>query len=162
MENTIINDISELKADVAAIANVIYPVGSIYLSVNSTNPKTLFGGTWTQLKDRFLLGAGEESNGSTGGATSHSHGYRIGYRSYYQNPAGQSDNWILAYDYLNKKWVNATGDEGVKIGTSYSNQGTETANIKADNAVGLSVYANTTATSSLPPYLVVYMWKRTA
>lgn len=88
MENTIINDISELKADVAAIANVIYPVGSVYISVSSANPKNLFGGTWVQLKDRFLLGAGSESSESTGGSKSHSHGYRIGYRSYYQNPAG--------------------------------------------------------------------------
>ena len=47
----------------------MYPVGSIYLSVNSTNPATLFGGTWVQLKDRFLLGAGSSyTNGSTGGA----------------------------------------------------------------------------------------------
>lgn len=48
----------------------IYPVGSIYMSVNSTNPKDLFGGTWEQLKDRFLLGAGGSySAGSTGGAS---------------------------------------------------------------------------------------------
>ena len=47
----------------------IYPIGSIYMSVNSTNPGTLFGGTWSQLKDRFLLGAGNTyTNGNTGGA----------------------------------------------------------------------------------------------
>lgn len=49
--------------------NAAYPVGSIYMSVSSTSPATLFGGTWTQLKDRFLLGAGDSySNGATGGA----------------------------------------------------------------------------------------------
>ncbi len=48
----------------------IYPIGSIYMSVNSTNPKDLFGGTWEQLKDRFLLAAGSSySAGSTGGAS---------------------------------------------------------------------------------------------
>ena len=36
----------------------IYPIGSIYISANSTNPHDLFGGTWEQLKDRFLLGCG--------------------------------------------------------------------------------------------------------
>lgn len=41
------------------ITSLIYPVGSIYMSVNSTSPKTLFGGEWAQLKDRFLLGAGD-------------------------------------------------------------------------------------------------------
>ena len=51
------------------LINLIYPVDSIYMSVNSTSPASLFGGTWTQLKDRFLLGAGSTySNGATGGA----------------------------------------------------------------------------------------------
>ena len=38
--------------------NDIYPIGSIYMSINSTNPSTLFGGTWEQIKGRFLLGQG--------------------------------------------------------------------------------------------------------
>ena len=40
------------------VADMIYPVGAIYISVNSTSPASLFGGTWEQLKDRFLIGAG--------------------------------------------------------------------------------------------------------
>ena len=66
--------------------NLVYPVGSIYLSSNNTNPGTLFGGTWTQIKDRFILTAGDSySNGATGGAAtvtlsvsnmpSHSHSF---------------------------------------------------------------------------------------
>lgn len=55
----------------AAIVNLIYPVGSIYMSVNSASPATLFGGEWTQLKDRFLLGAGDTYEaGNTGGSAS--------------------------------------------------------------------------------------------
>ena len=50
----------------------VYPVGSIYMSVNNTSPASLFGGTWEQLKDRFLLGCGDTySNGATGGEASH-------------------------------------------------------------------------------------------
>lgn len=45
-------------------ASNIYPVGSIYMSVNSTNPSTLFGGTWEQIKGRFLLAAGTPSANS--------------------------------------------------------------------------------------------------
>lgn len=54
------------------VVDLIYPVGSIYLSVSSTSPATLFGGTWVQLKDRFLIGAGNSySVNATGGATTH-------------------------------------------------------------------------------------------
>ena len=50
------------------------PVGSIYLSVNSTDPSTYFGGTWEQIKDRFLLCCGTSySAGSSGGSATHSH-----------------------------------------------------------------------------------------
>ncbi|MDR1364040.1 MAG: DUF859 family phage minor structural protein [Oscillospiraceae bacterium] len=51
--------------------DTIYPIGSIYMSVSSTSPATLFGGSWTQLYNRFLIGAGSSySVNSTGGSTS--------------------------------------------------------------------------------------------
>ena len=70
----------------APLLNLFYPVGSIYWSSNNTNPGTLFGGTWTQIKDRFILAAGDSyTNGATGGAAtvtlsvsnmpSHSHSF---------------------------------------------------------------------------------------
>ena len=70
----------------APLLNLVYPVGSIYWSSNNTNPGTLFGGTWTQIKDKFILAAGDSyTNGATGGAAtvtltvsnmpSHSHSF---------------------------------------------------------------------------------------
>lgn len=64
----------------------IYPIGSIYMSVNNVNPSTVFGGTWEQIKDKFLLACGDTyNNGATGGEAthtltsdeipSHNHGY---------------------------------------------------------------------------------------
>ena len=41
-ETTVTKEIALLED----IANALYPVGSIYMSVNNTNPSTLFGGTW--------------------------------------------------------------------------------------------------------------------
>lgn len=52
-----------------SVFDLIYPVGSIYMSVNSTDPGTLFGGTWVQIQDTFLLAAGtNHAAGSTGGS----------------------------------------------------------------------------------------------
>ena len=49
-----------------------YPVGSLYWSNNPTNPSKLFGGTWTQIKDRFILAAGSTyAVNATGGEASH-------------------------------------------------------------------------------------------
>ena len=55
-----------------AICNRVYPVGSIYMSMNSTSPATLFGGTWVQLPNKFLLGASSTyAAGTTGGEATH-------------------------------------------------------------------------------------------
>ena len=51
------------------LLGLVYPVGSIYMSVNSTSPATLFGGTWEALGDKFLIGAGtNHAAGATGGS----------------------------------------------------------------------------------------------
>ena len=54
------------------LMKLIYPVGSLYWSSKSTNPASLFGGTWVQIKDRFVLACGDTytSVGATGGASS--------------------------------------------------------------------------------------------
>lgn len=50
-------------------ASKLYPVGSVYISFNSANPQTLFGGTWTRLKDTFLLANGDSyAPNTTGGS----------------------------------------------------------------------------------------------
>ena len=57
----------------------VYPIGSIYMSVNPTDPSTLFGGSWEQIQDRFLLASGSSYGaGTTGGSAdsvvvSHTH-----------------------------------------------------------------------------------------
>lgn len=52
--------------------NDVYPVGSIYLSINDTNPSNLFGGNWEQIQDVFLLGCGAYSTaGDIGGNENH-------------------------------------------------------------------------------------------
>ena len=68
VKNAIISD-SDMTS---AIVDTVYPVGSIYMSVNSTSPASLFGGTWTRIQDTFLLAAGSTySAGNTGGNASY-------------------------------------------------------------------------------------------
>ena len=51
---------------------VVYPVGAVYISTNAASPQDLFGGTWVQLENRFLLGAGSSyTAGDTDGAATH-------------------------------------------------------------------------------------------
>ena len=127
------------KTKIDNMFSLIYPVGSIYMSVNSTSPQTLFGGTWVQLKDRFLLGAGSTySNGSTGGSATHkltidempAHTHEIG--SVYPFTAGGNLPFL--------PYTNTT--------TKYNDWGTHTS-------------GGDKAHNNMPPYLVVYMWKRT-
>ena len=123
------------------LANRIYPVGSIYLSVNSTNPSTLFGGTWTQLKDRFLLGAGDVyAGGATGGEATHS------------NTADENGPHTHS-----------------RRGSAVNQGGSGAAMALITNAIAdITMYLPTDTSGSgaphnnMPPYITCYMWKRTA
>jgi microcystin-dependent protein len=54
------------------LINIIYPVGSIYMSVNNVSPATFLGGTWVAIQDTFLWCAGSKhAAGTTGGAETH-------------------------------------------------------------------------------------------
>lgn len=69
------NKAPSVRAVVQDLVSILYPVGSIYMSTNATNPKDLFGiGEWEQIKDTFLMSAGTTYGaGTTGGAASHTH-----------------------------------------------------------------------------------------
>ena len=65
---TSINDL------LSTFIDTVYPIGSIYTSSKSTSPADLFGGTWIQIKDTFLLTAGDSyAAGSSGGSATHTH-----------------------------------------------------------------------------------------
>ena len=125
-----------------------YPVGAIYISYNSTDPGDLFGGTWTRLKDRFLLSAGNTyTAGSTGGEATHkltesempkhSHSERIG--------------WMDDH-----KTNNPLGINGTAL-TVISNPG----NARVDDPQALTgLTGGSQAHNNMPPYLAVYMWRR--
>lgn len=153
------------------LVDSIYPVGSIYMSVNSTSPATLFGGTWSQLKDRFLLGAGDTySNGATGGAAtvtlttsqipSHTHTFTGSSATTSSDshshtvPNTKGDN--SGSGNKCESWASASASGRTVTTSSDSHTHTLTAKGTNSSTGGGGSHTN------MPPYLVVYMWKRTA
>lgn len=67
LNNQLLAALNKLKADAALAA---HPVGSLYWTSVNENPATTFGGgTWVQIKDRFILAAGDTyTAGNTGGS----------------------------------------------------------------------------------------------
>lgn len=143
---------SETNALVNGMINVIYPVGSIYMSVNSTSPATLFGGTWEQLSNRFIVGVGSNySAGTTGGSSTHYH--TTGDHTLTVNEIPNHDHSV---------WLRT--DSGIATTVSYVAENGQ-AMISRVNSTGGDQphnHGNTSSESNLPPYLAVYMWKRTS
>ena len=120
-----------------------YPVGAIYMSVVSTSPATLFGGTWAELGGRMLIGKdGTYTAGSTGGAATHT-------LSVAELPSYNLDIYVNTFK-LYYAQTNASGGSGVGgLGTTGS-------------AFNAKSGGSGAAHNNMPPYLSVYMWKRTA
>lgn len=126
----------------------LYAVGSIYMSTNSTSPASLFGGTWERIKDKFLLGSGDSySAGATGGSATHTHN-ASGFAKISTSAAGinvsqkdQTIDWAINYRMATPS--NASQQTGM---TSWG--------VDTDTTVHSS--------TNMPPYLAVYIWKRTA
>lgn len=130
------------------VLSMVYPVGSIYMSVNNVSPQTFLGGTWEQIQDTFLLAAGQNHTaGDTGGEEthaltvdempSHNHNYA---------PYVGSVGWSGSSPYNVLKANNTDGYTQTNADgymTSFNKGGGQ-------------------AHNNMPPYLTVYMWKRTA
>ena len=149
--NELINQVENARS---INVDAIYPVGSIYMSVNSTNPSGLFGGTWVQIKDTFLLSAGDSYKaGSTGGNATHRHSGQGDLRA--AIGATNSSDIQIGYEANNRRPENQ-GPENA----TYAIKGTKVEGAKPFNHY-TNVYGYTAPESSMPPYLTVYMWKRT-
>lgn len=142
IENNNVAWIDNAKFDVLAV----YPIGSIYMSVNSVSPSNLFGGTWERLKDRFLLGAGDTyTAGNTGGSATH---------TLTTNEIPSHYHTFLPHEHNYKQ---GSGSAGVlKITTNEYGMGIETTEFTTSDVGGGKAHNN------MPPYLAVYMWKRVA
>lgn len=147
------------------IFDLIYPIGSIYLSANNTNPGTLFGGTWEAISQgRCIVGAGAvQANNDT------SHG---------NTPAGawtaQAGNMGGEITHTLSVSEMPSHDHNVtKPGVNYSNLvcmagawnkwgpcGNGTGSGDWIWNKGVPPQGGSQAHNNMPPYLVVYIWKR--
>ena len=116
--------------------DVNFPIGSIYISTNKNTkePAELFGGTWVQIKDKFLLASGDVySVGSEGGSAdavvvSHNHSITV--------VAGSAGSYN-AYPPMSAAGGTIISSTGVIAATGVDGTG-----------------------KNMPPYLAVKVWER--
>lgn len=158
------------------IMEQMYPVGSIYMSVSSTNPSTHFGGTWVAWgTGRVPVGVNSNDTNfatveKTGGAAtvtlttaqmpSHSHGAGTlatnSTGSHTHNLKNQKTTWGASSG--NKVLIDATSGY-----TAITNKATTSAGAHTHTVSGSTASAGSgSAHSNLQPYITCYMWKRTA
>ena len=127
----------------AEIMLTLYPVGAVYISANSTSPASLFGGTWEEMKGRFLLGRNDShAAGSTGGEENHKLTVDE-IPSHSHNAFASSGTTGVTFSAYSGKWGGSVGSSSVE---GYGAVTLNTGGSKAHN--------------NMPPYLAVYMWKR--
>lgn len=148
-------NITDIQQAINVMWSKIYPIGSIYISAASTSPETLFGGTWEQIKDTFLLAAGDSyTAGETGGETTHT----------------LTESELPEID---GKFATAVVGQHTSRGVAGHAYGTdlgtfETGAIKGTDITNATQYGygykfgNGQPHNNMPPYLAVYVWKRTA
>lgn len=165
-----------------------YPVGSYYMSSNSTSPAVLFGGTWTQIQNRFIFAAGSGySVNSTGGSATKTlsvanmpaHSHSCGSAGYHTHTRGSmnivgdvSVNFDVAggsSGALELKTALDTGysraqqglmGKGITLNAANGWTGETSANGNHQHSIGNT--GSGTAFDSMPPYIVAYVWRRTA
>lgn len=203
-----IQQIDKNKSDIAAMMLKIYPVGAIYISASDTNPGTLFGGTWEQIKGRFLVAVGalEENNdtyfgtvkagdincpaGAKGGEVWHtltanempSHNHSASTGSAGEHTHSASTNWTGDHTHRfaggggfvgGGQWgsaganirVDSSGyiiNDNTTSAGGHSHSVTVNANGAHSHTISVSATGGSAAHNNMPPYLAVYMWKRTA
>lgn len=165
-------NLNEIQDEIINIANIVYPIGSLYFSMNNTSPAVLFGGTWEQIKDRFLLAAGDKyDSGTTGGNANNSHIHivngsvgnhtlTVAEMPSHVHPAYIDVNFSAAYTGNNNSWK-----QNLVYPNQVSNYNNSYYNIpQGGNQPHNHPFSGSTQTPSdtnnMPPYLAIYIWKR--
>ncbi|EAX68343.1 tail fiber protein, putative [Trichomonas vaginalis G3] len=155
-------DKTELQTLKTEILQTLYPIGSIYTSMNSTRPEVVLGlGTWTQIVDRFLYCA--NSSKETGGSKTIS-GENLPAHSHYIDLSTSQAGWhkhkFWDWSAMKKgKGYDVKDDVQFAINCFWGDtQG------DGNHTHRVTGYTQTTGQSKdyMPPYMTVYAWYRIA
>lgn len=137
-----------VKAAIAEAKLAAWPIGSIYMTVSNTSPESLFGGTWERISERFLLGASSSyPAGSTGGESAHT------------LTQSELPNYSLSVANGSNVIRSKTGSfADAYVQTQSSGWGIPNWESKT---VTVASGGSGKAHNNMPPYLSVWIWKRT-
>lgn len=137
-----------VKEAIAEAKLAAWPIGSIYMTVSNTSPESLFGGTWERISERFLLGASSSyPAGSTGGESAHT------------LTQSELPNYSLSVANGSNVIRSKTGSSaGAYVQTQSSGWGIPNWESKT---VTVASGGSGKAHNNMPPYLSVWIWKRT-
>lgn len=148
----------EVEDTVTKTLKAVYPIGSIYINTTSANPRDIFGfGTWEKIDDVFLFGTSDANQlGNTGGSVTHTH--TTGNHTLTVDEIPSHTHGIYgALTGETKSITNYGNDWGVGTTREWNqSSNTSTGGGQAHN------HGDTGSSSNMPPYLIVFMWKRTA
>lgn len=153
-----IDDDSLESEDIDIIVDKIYPVGSVYITVNNVSPSILFGGEWERISQgRFLIGVKEnsafaENNIPDFGTTAGNKGYLFAP----EDKGGEYTNTLEFENYSSYVYNTMQNYDKNDLNTLWN---------PPEGSWGLgSVYTKNKNTphNNMPPYFAAYMWKRIA
>ena len=146
-----------------AIFLASHPVGSLFETTVSTNPGTLYGGTWAAWGGgRVPVGVNTADNDfntveKTGGKKTERHEFKVGYKGYFGSTVGSDDNMIQAYKYSTSSYGTYAYEGSTQASVNAGIQAsTNTRDVAQASSTG-----DTSATSIVQPYITCYIWKRT-
>lgn len=146
----------------AEFSKNIYPIGSVYITFKDIKPANIFGGTWELLKGGIFLCSTTENPGGTGGAETHTHKTKNHTLTIAEIPKHNHEQRVTANlsndgSAIRMDFVKDAPSNGSKFLTYLQGVNTtETGGDKSHN------HGDTESANNLPPYIKVYMWKRTA
>lgn len=138
------------------LLDIIYPVGSVYITFSTTSPANTVGGTWELLNNVFLYSSANTAGTIGGEATCVLHQQELPYTYALWTLRGASDSFISA----------TTGTAGV--GTLQNRNpscwilGYDGSSLKAGYSSFGFEFGNNQAHNNMPPYITVHMYRRTA